>query len=100
MEQGILIKSVQDKGIEDFFQSILGLSNNLAESKAKNALAYSHDSIQQKDDVCAAKTRLMEFPSFKVVLVDYVSIYSPVYYIVLVYSRLMFNSHLFILNSR
>ena len=34
MEQGILIKSVQDKGIEDFFQSILGLSNNLADSKA------------------------------------------------------------------
>ena len=40
MEQGILIKSVQDKGIKAFFHSILGLSNNLAESKATVAKKF------------------------------------------------------------
>lgn len=34
MEQGILIKSVKEKGIGGFFHSIVGLTNNLADSKA------------------------------------------------------------------
>ncbi|MHA2182756.1 MAG: HAD family hydrolase [Promethearchaeota archaeon] len=34
MEQGILTQSVREKEIEGFFHSILGLSNNLAASKA------------------------------------------------------------------
>ena len=37
MEQGILIKSVREKGIEGFFHSIIGLSNNLADSKTISA---------------------------------------------------------------
>ncbi len=39
MEQGILTKSVRDKEIQGFFHSIIGLSNNFADSKtivAKN----------------------------------------------------------------
>lgn len=40
MEQGILSKSVREKEIQDFFHSILGLSNNLADSKAIVAKDY------------------------------------------------------------
>jgi len=44
MEQGILTKSVREKEIEGFFHSILGLSNNLAVSKAVVAKNFIENS--------------------------------------------------------
>ena len=40
MEQDNLIKSVRKNGIEGYFSSIIGLSNNLADSKAINAKKF------------------------------------------------------------
>jgi phosphoglycolate phosphatase len=52
MEQKILIKSVQDLGITDYFDWIAGLDNHWAHSKAETGLALMKKIQEKPENIC------------------------------------------------
>lgn len=51
MKQDMLLKSVRDKKVEDYFSDILGISNIYADSKSKIALDFVQKNLINKNDI-------------------------------------------------